>query len=48
MIKKDLPTSIENFHGSLEDFQKMLFNVLKVYSIVNKEINYCSGMHLIA
>jgi len=35
LIKRDLPTEVPYFLGNTDDFRNMLFNVLKVYSLVN-------------
>ena len=48
LIKRDLPTEVPHFLGNIDDFRNMLFNILKVYSVVNKKVNYCTGMNLIA
>lgn len=49
-IKKDLNRTLSGFKISnniMDDTQLMLYNILKAFSLVDKEVAYCQGMNFI-
>lgn len=48
LIRRDLPRtfpSLDYFKEPGGEGQEMLFNVIKAYSLFDKQVGYCQGLH---